>query len=50
MSTYTQILYHIIYSTKNRRPALDKTGEKIYINISGELSKIKNAICIKSAE
>jgi putative transposase len=24
MSTYTQILYHIIFSTKDRRPVLDK--------------------------
>lgn len=43
MSTYTQILYHIIYSTKNRRPALDKTRRKdLYKYIWGI---IKNKKC-----
>ena len=28
MSTYTQILYHIIFATKNRRRVLDKAGRE----------------------
>ncbi len=43
MSTYTQILYHIIYSTKYRHPAIDKTRRKeLYKYIWGIL---KNKSC-----
>src|SRR5262245_21425244 len=42
MSTYTQIFYHIIFATKDRRPALDKGGrDDLYGFIWGVLEKRK---------
>ncbi len=43
MSTYTQILYQIVFSTKNREKSIIETGrEKLYSYISGIL---KNKNC-----
>lgn len=44
MATYTQILYHIIFSTKNRNPVLLKENkEKLFRYIWG-VTKNKNCI------
>lgn len=43
MSTYTQILYQIVFSTKNRNPALEaKNRDELYKYIAGIL---KNKNC-----
>jgi putative transposase len=43
MSTYTQILYHVVFATKDRRPVLsDSRREDLYKYISGV---IKNNKC-----
>lgn len=40
MSTYTQILYHIVFATKNREPALDKQRrEDLYKYFGGIIQK-----------
>lgn len=40
MSTYTQILYHIVFSTKNRKPVLEKDHrDDLYKYIWGILEK-----------
>lgn len=42
MSTYTQILYQIVFSTKNRKPALIKQNrEKLFKDIWGILKNKK---------
>ena len=42
MSTFTQILYHIVFSTKNRTPSLLATGhERLYRYIWGILTNRK---------
>ncbi|MFO7845299.1 MAG: IS200/IS605 family transposase [Balneolaceae bacterium] len=42
MSTYTQILYQIVFSTKNRKPALiKKNREKLFKDIWGILKNKK---------
>ncbi len=42
MSTYTQILYHIIFATKNRKPALRKERrDDLYKYIWGIIEKRK---------
>jgi len=47
MSTYTQIFYHIIFSTKNREASLKKENrEQVYKFISGIL---KNNKCVPYA-
>jgi REP element-mobilizing transposase RayT len=46
MSTHTQILYHIVFATKNRKPTIEKGQKKrLYAYI---FHLIKNAICIES--
>jgi putative transposase len=43
MSTYTQILYHVVFSTKDRRPALlDGHRDDLYRYMNGV---IKNSHC-----
>ena len=43
MSTYTQILYHVVFATKDRRPALsDSRRDVLYRYMSGV---IKNSHC-----
>jgi REP element-mobilizing transposase RayT len=43
MSTYTQILYHLVFSTKDRRPVLsDSRREELYMYMTGV---IKNSHC-----
>lgn len=43
MSTYTQILYHVVFATKDRRPALsDSRREELFKYVSGV---IKNNDC-----
>jgi hypothetical protein len=44
-STYTQIIYQIVFSTKNREKALSKDNRpKLFEYVSGVL-RITNAIC-----
>ena len=43
MSTHTQILYHIVFSTKDRRPVLsDSRRDELYMYMTGV---IKNSHC-----
>ena len=43
MSTYTQILYHIVFSTKERRPILsDARRDELFMYVAGVL---KNSHC-----
>lgn len=41
MSTYTQILYQIVFSTKDREPTLSKNRDTLYKHIWGILSNKK---------
>lgn len=52
MSTYTQLLYHIVFSTKNRAPSLYKKNRLIlYHYIFGILkNKHCHAYCINGVE
>ena len=43
MSTYTQILYHIIFSTKERRPRLDNGGREDLFRYIGGIIKRKKS-------
>jgi hypothetical protein len=35
MSTYTQTLYQIVFSTKHRQPTLAKEGRETFSSLSG---------------
>jgi len=53
MTTYTQILYHIIFATKFRKPTLTKSEnrQKLYANWSGLISNRKSkALIINGVE
>jgi len=52
MSTYTQIIYHIIFSTKYRRPVLQKGDrDRLFAYMAGTISNKKcNCVIINGVE
>ena len=45
MSTYTQVYYHIVFSTKNRAPALAPAGrESLFRYVWGIINKRKSRL------
>ncbi len=45
--TYTALLYHLIFSTKNREPSLDKEAQKIiFPYIAGIIEKLGGRVLI----